>query len=214
MNVAEVKASIVADLVERHGCHAVVLYGSRAKGTANEASDWDVLGVRHAGPSLHDARALGDIYLDAFVETDDSLTTFEAGHLRYLDGEILHDPDGITSELFARLKVAQARGPEKLSSEARRQKIEWLKRTLIRAEGGSAASDYRRTWLLFELLPAYFELRSIFYLGPKESLAWLEDEDREASHLFSIALQPGAEQADLSRLVAFVTHVRASESSS
>jgi uncharacterized protein len=39
-------ARLVDEIVTRHGCHTVVLYGSRALGTATSESDWDMLGIR------------------------------------------------------------------------------------------------------------------------------------------------------------------------
>ena len=62
-------AEIVQTLTVGHGCHAVILYGSRARGDFQPTSDWDVAGIREAGATapLRVARALYGAWLDAFV---------------------------------------------------------------------------------------------------------------------------------------------------
>ncbi|KEQ15611.1 hypothetical protein GZ77_03160 [Endozoicomonas montiporae] len=47
--------------------------------------------------------------------------------------------------------------------------------------------NYRRTWLQYELLNRYFSLRTLWFLGPKQSLKWLEANDRNAFNLFNKA---------------------------
>lgn len=44
--------SITKRFKEGHGCHTVILYGSRARGDFNDSSDWDVIGFREVGQSL------------------------------------------------------------------------------------------------------------------------------------------------------------------
>src|SRR5262249_50558728 len=58
MNEAQALAEIVQTLTIDHGCHAVILYGSRARGDFELASDWDVAGIREgaATAALRGAR--------------------------------------------------------------------------------------------------------------------------------------------------------------
>ena len=51
MNEEQALAEIVQTLTADHGCHAVILYGSRARGDFQPASDWDVAGICEAGPT-------------------------------------------------------------------------------------------------------------------------------------------------------------------
>ena len=69
MNEEQALAEIVRTLTADHGCHAVILYGSRARGDFQPASDWDVAGIREAGATAprRVARAFGGAWLDAFV---------------------------------------------------------------------------------------------------------------------------------------------------
>jgi predicted nucleotidyltransferase len=49
MNEEQTLAEIVQTLTVDHGCHAVILYGSRARGDFQSTSDWDVAGIREVG---------------------------------------------------------------------------------------------------------------------------------------------------------------------
>jgi predicted nucleotidyltransferase len=67
MNEEQAPAEMVQTLAVDHGCHAVILYGSRARGDFQPASDWDVAGIRETGATapLRVARAFHGAWLDA-----------------------------------------------------------------------------------------------------------------------------------------------------
>ncbi len=73
----------------------------------------------------------------------------------------------------------------------------WLEKMLARAEKGDAEGDYRRPWLLREVLEIYFLLRGRWYLGPKMSLASLQNEEPAHFEVFRKALASGASMADI-----------------
>ena len=56
MTESQILEAITQELCDQHGCHTVILYGSRARGDATEASDYDILGIRDSGVSFRDAR--------------------------------------------------------------------------------------------------------------------------------------------------------------
>ncbi len=43
---------LFTELTDRHGCHTVILYGSRARRDFSDESDYDVVGFRTAGEEL------------------------------------------------------------------------------------------------------------------------------------------------------------------
>jgi len=69
MNEEQALAEIVQTLTIDHGCHAVILYGSRVRGDVHPASDWDVAGIRESGAitPLRVARAFHGTWLDVFI---------------------------------------------------------------------------------------------------------------------------------------------------
>src|SRR5262249_51219031 len=52
MNEEQALAEIVRTLTVDHGCHAVILYGSPARGDFQPTSDWEVAGIRENRPAL------------------------------------------------------------------------------------------------------------------------------------------------------------------
>jgi hypothetical protein len=79
MNEAQALAEIIQTLTIDHGCHAVILYGSRARGDFQPASDWDVAGIRDATAPLRVARAFHGAWLDAFVYPEAAFTVIDPG---------------------------------------------------------------------------------------------------------------------------------------
>jgi hypothetical protein len=199
---------IVQLLVERHGCHAVVLYGSRARGAAADESDWDVLGIREGGAPVREVRPLGSGWLDAFVEPESTFANIEPSMLRFLGGRVLVDRLSFAHDLLARIASFEAKGPPRPSADEEAARRAWYPKMLARIARGDVEANYRRAWLLYDALETWFTLRGRWYRGPKESLAWLAAHEPASHALFVRALDPGAEHADL---VALASDVLASE---
>lgn len=189
-------------LVDRHRCHTVILYGSRAKGTADPGSDWDVLGVRAEGASMREARPLGDAWLDAFIHPESHFEKLDEGCLRFLDGQVLVDQQGFGKRLLERIAAFERQGPPPLADEAALRA--WYPKMLARIARGDVEARYRRAWLLFDALEAWFRLRGKWYRGPKESLAWMSAHEPAAYAVFARALEPSSNDDDLAALVACV----------
>jgi hypothetical protein len=71
---------------------------------------------------------------------------------------------------------------------------------LARIAKGDVEGNFRRAWLQHDLLENYFELRKLWYLGPKESLRWLAKHDPKTYALYERALAPNSKLADLENL--------------
>src|SRR5438445_455587 len=82
---------IVQTLAAERGCHAIVLYGSRARGDFGPSSDWDVAGIRETGDAHRVARAFHGSWLDAFVYPESHFQKLEPDSLRFLGGRIVLD---------------------------------------------------------------------------------------------------------------------------
>ena len=192
---------------DQHGCHTVILYGSRTRGDANADSDYDVLGVRDAGPALRDARPWEGSFLDAFIYPASDLLELEPGMDRLAIGEVLLERDGCGQELLARARELASRPVVPLAPDDRQLRRAWLLKMLGRVSGRDARdveAHYRRAWLLYQLLEDFFALRALPYRGPKESLAWLVLHDPASDAAFRTGLAPGASDEDLAALVAHV----------
>ena len=99
-----VENRLVEELCTKHGCHTVILYGSRARGDFSEESDHDVLGVRADGPACRDARPWEGSFLDAFIYSEAALETLDDGMARLAGGKVLLERDGFGAELVASIQ--------------------------------------------------------------------------------------------------------------
>jgi predicted nucleotidyltransferase len=192
---------IVHILVEIHGCHTVILYGSRARGTANETSDWDVLGVRKTGAPQRVARDFHGAWLDAFVNPESSFAALEPDALKLLHGRVIVDKTGFGAALMKRIVAFEAKGPPPLPQDQEEMLRVWYSKTLARVARDDLEARHRRVWMLFQALEDYFKLRRRWYRGPKESFPWLEKNDPETHEAFARALEPTANLDDLRLLV-------------
>ena len=199
MDFNTLKTLLIRELVGDHGCHTVILYGSRARGDATERSDVDVLGIRETGDTFRIGRPWRGLLLDAWVYSQSNLPKVD--DLLYIkDGVVIQDHDGFGSSLLTKIRAALATPPKPLPAWDRELRVTWIDKMLDRAGVGDAEGDYRRHWLLFELLETFFLFSNQRYPGPKESLKQLELNDPGVFTLFQAALKPGADLATIRNL--------------
>lgn len=192
-------------LVAEHAAHTVLLYGSRARGTHTPDSDYDVAAFAPRPALLRITDRVGPAHLDVFVYPEATLASVTDELLRLRGARVLlQRDDGGADHFLARLDAHHAAGPPALSADEQRARIDWLAKMAQRMRRGDAEGHFRRVWLLTALLEDYFVLRRRWYEGPKQALAWLARHDEPAHALFTQALQPGADDEAIDRLVARV----------
>lgn len=193
---------IALPMMDAHGCHTAILYGSRARGDATSNSDIDLIFIREDGPSVRDACVVDGIYVDAFIYPEAKLKTLEPSLLRVLGGIVLRERGGFGSALLTQLQELHDRGPAPVPDDERRALVLWSRKMLDRFRGQRGLdANYRRMCLLPQALEDYFLLRNAWFRGPKEAFAWLRQHDGPAHEAFERAAQPGASDGDFSDLV-------------
>lgn len=195
---------ISEDLRAHHGCHTVILYGSRARGDATATSDYDVLGVKESGDSVRDARLWNGVYLDIFIYPEARLLTPDASMVHIKDGIVLFQKGDLGARFLERLHAIDAAGPKQLPPDEIQALKVWARKMVDRSRAGDIEGNFRRVWLLTALLEDYFLIRGAWYRGPKESLQWLKREDPAVYSAYQAALDPGAELSTLEALVTLV----------
>ncbi len=200
-------ARFVNTLVTGHGCHSVVLYGSRALGVATAESDWDMLGIREGGEATRDARLVDGVFLDAFIVPEADVVDAGAKFLHVRRGIPVLDPRGLGARLVEDVAAALAKPPPRVPEAEIAARRAWCRKMLGRIGRGDVEANFRRAWLLFDLLELYFMFRGRHWLGPKEGFRWLAEEDGRAHEAFSTALAPGAPIEAIEALVEIVLGV-------
>ena len=187
--------ALTQHLIQKHGCHTLILYGSFARGQAGPASDIDVLGFCDSTllqENSRDTSIWEGRYLDLFVYPVSKALESPADFLHVRNGKILIQRDGFGTQFLEALSNEFRKLPLSLSeseSEARKQ---WARKMLQRASLNDIEGNYRLHWLLFTLLEDYFALRKWRYPGPKRALLWLAHYEPDAWRAFDRALAPGS----------------------
>jgi hypothetical protein len=76
---------------------------------------------------------------------------------------------------------------------------------LRRSQKGDPEGNYRFHWMLKDSLEIYFNVKGLWYSGPKKSLEWLKQNDIVAYDLFESALDRNAQKADIEKLIDYIT---------
>lgn len=192
--------NILDDLQNQFNCHTAILYGSRARGDHSSASDYDLIGLRNEEPKISYVCKKGDAYVDAYIYTETYTQENLKEFLRIRGGKVLFQRGNLGTKLLAQVEALYRKGAPKLTDEAANIKRVWIEKTLQRSFRGDLEGHFRLHWLLNDLLESYFELRNLWYRGPKESFSWLELNDSETHHLFENALKPNASERDIRKL--------------
>lgn len=193
-----------AHLRDRYGCHAVLLYGSRARGDATVDSDWDLVGLRDDPAEVWDARCVDGRSLDAFVYGTASFATLEASSLRLRGARLLLDTQGAGAALLGRLEAFYAAGPPAVDADTRRSLAEWYRKTLLRASRDDLEARLRRLKLLDDALETWHRLRGLWFGGTRSGAREMSLRDPAAYAALCAALAPDAPWSSLVSLAAAV----------
>lgn len=174
----------VQELIKTYHPHTIILYGSRARGDSTAQSDIDIACFRDESEEVKDARLFHDAYLDAWVYPTSSLKDISSSTFRFGDGYVVLDERGLGEPFLRQIREKLAKGPALISQADRAHLKQWIDKMLSRALIDNLDGHYRRTWLQFELLNIYFELRGMWFLGHKKSFNYLQSHDPQAYCLF------------------------------
>lgn len=180
---------IVKYLKESYNPIAIIKYGSFADGSANENSDFDAL-VITTDVEKHDSSVVTDTVLDVWVYPENK---FSSGYdpdefLQVFDGIIIQDQRGLAKKLIDRVNEYIDQTPAK-SDEDIIQEVAWCEKMLARTVREDAEGYYRWHWLLMDSLEIYFDIKHLYYHGPKKALKYMQNNDLETFDIYLRALK-------------------------
>lgn len=203
MNYDSFLQQLITYLIETHHCHTIILYGSYSTGNYTSESDVDIVGFSDSFREKNDTSIFIGKQLDAWIyPTKKHRQAEQFLHLHL--GKVLLDERNIATRLLKDIERIVHRGPGKLSHNEKKFLIDWLWKMKKRSQKNDIEGNYRRNWLLVDSLEIYFELKGVWYFGPKKSLAWLEEHDEKGYALFQQALKRNVAVKDIEKLVAYL----------
>jgi predicted nucleotidyltransferase len=185
-----------------YGAHTIILYGSRARGEAKDNSDYDIIAFRGLGtPEESKYDLFKGASLDIHFYPDEVLKDmYPSMVLGFVKGNvILCQKDHFGDQFIQHFKKIYDRGFN-LPDSLKQQVVDEIKTTFLKIDN-TLAGYYYQYRLLSSLLGHYFTLRNFYYLGPRESFAWLKKNDLSTYYAFEKALKPGASLNSIKQLV-------------
>lgn len=181
--------AIIKELVDKHHCHTVVLYGSRARGLTTPTSDYDVVGIRNSGKKFRIAKKQKGFFWDVFVYPEKDLKTLGEEYFAWKNARILFQKGTYGTSLLNRLdKLLKKPFKPHLKYEIDVTKV-WAQKQLERCKMDDIQGVFRRAELLTTLVDHYFYVRNKRFLGPKEGFAWIKTNDPKTYKLIDRALR-------------------------
>jgi len=190
-------------LKEQYNCHSIILYGSFANGTYTDESDIDIICFCDNVLKKNDTTIINGRQLDAWMY-DTNMMTKQEELLHINGGNILLDEKDLCTTLLANIEELFNEGARKLTLEEINFQKNWLMKMLNRAKKDDIEGNFRYHWMLVDSLEIYFGIKGLWYLGPKKSLYWLKENDRNAYKLFNDALNINSSFERTENLISFI----------
>lgn len=204
-------SKILNEMAQKHGCHTVILYGSRSTGDFDTGSDYDIIAIRETGEIEKDSRLFEGVYLDAFIYPEGPINEPDSFLIRIKNGIVLKQKDHQGDELLKHVNDIYIKGPQKTPQWEKKEILAWFPKMLDRAKRADIEGNYRKHWLLTESLNAYFRLHDLWYLGSKKAFLWLKFNDPKVYQAFDAAMRLDAGCSTIELLLSQI--IRGAESS-
>lgn len=199
---------LVSELIKKHKCHTVILYGSRARGDFSELSDYDLMGVKKSGRKYRIAEKRNGYYLDVFIYPEKDLQEVGEDYLFMEGAQVLFEKEKFGTSFVRKLKAAARKKFKPLPNDEIEARRIWLHKMFDRIAKGDIEGNYRRAWLHESLLCEYFNIRKKRYWGSKGSFSWLKDNDPKTYQLFEQVLKHPLDLKLLKKLVERVSDLK------
>lgn len=172
MNLENLKMHII----EKYNAHTIILYGSFSRGDSDEDSDIDLVAFRDEAEEIQDKSMFCERLLDLWIFPTSKLSDIP-DFVQVNGGKILHDENELADSFMRNISHYLSEERQMKSDEEIQNLIKWLEKMHRRAGKQDLEGMYRKNWLLTEILPIYFEINGLFYLGSKDSFRHLREND-------------------------------------
>lgn len=208
MDLADtVLTEIVEHLIADYHAHTILLYGSRSDGSFAADSDYDLAAFAPIENENRNNKLINNSFWDVFVYPESILSSPNKDYLKLRNSRILIQKGTRATEFLAGLDNLFNAGPAQLTPAEIEVRVQWAQKMCARLQRNDIEGNYRRVWLLTTLLEDYFDIRKIWYQGPKKSFIWLRENSIADFQSFKRALIPSASPEDIKKLIQCVFNI-------
>ncbi len=193
-------------LKQKYNCHTVILYGSYNTGDYTEESDLDIICFSDDIEDKNDVELFNGKQLDVWVYNSEQMNHTEQ-FLRVNRGKVLLNDKGTAEKFLSEINDVFNKGPKKLSEEEKDFLKSWLKKMYLRSGKNDIEGNYRFYWMLKDSLEIYFDLKGLWFLGPKKAFSWLQEKDTLAYSLFKNALDNEGNTKEVEQLLEYLYEI-------
>jgi predicted nucleotidyltransferase len=193
-------------LEQKYDCHTIILYGSFSSGDFTDESDLDLVCFSDTTDDINDVGMFDGIPLDVWVYHTDKMKSPDQ-FLRINKGKVLSDKRGLAFDFLAEIERIFIQGPKTLTVKEAEFLKNWIKKMHIRSNKDDIEGNYRLYWLLKDSLEIYFELKGMWYMGPKKAIFWLKENDEVAYQLFDQVYKKEVNDKNVQQLLNFLYHL-------
>lgn len=191
---------LTQELVSKHQPDLILLYGSFARGEYTPKSDIDVVCFKDIQNVETDNRDFSGLYLDCWIKPLSELEKIEESI--YLDGaKVLYDKNDIAPAFLEKVRERLEFPPKPLSEQERQHLKAWTLKMLDRTYRGDIEANFRRAWLVFELLQTYYKWNGLWYRGSKLAFRELKEKKPKIYKQFDKVLKNPTDSILIKQLV-------------
>ncbi len=193
--------AIACHVREKYGVQSVILYGSRARGTATAKSDYDIIGLNKSGKNERHLEVFNGAPLDINIYDIDTYNLAESKvNPLFWDEAVVLFQQHHEGEQFIK-GAKKAFYDQKIPSEKKTNTIRLLSINLNRSQENTIKENFYRHRFLAQALAQYFPIHDLVYMGPRKSFEWLKKHDPLTYAAFEKALTPNADKETLYALL-------------
>lgn len=179
--------SVVIGLHATYNPKVIILHGSYGRGEHTETSDIDIVCFCDDIPNHRYSYMSQDKYVDVHLFPVSFLDNLHDESFYFDDGIVVYDTNNMGRDYLVKIQQFIATNNQNISTSEKHHIGMWVTKMLDRSQVDGVHGAYRRIWLQRELLKIYFEMRDLWYFGPKRALIYLDQNDQRVYKMFDEA---------------------------